>query len=69
MALAEPEGPGSGGREAAIHAQMGLMSDAESAVLDMIYNLAARNIEDFDFDGWRKRWETAKSTNPDEQQA
>lgn len=61
LAFAEPEGPGSGGREAGILAHGGVMQDAENLILETVQEMGARDIEDFDFELWKKKWEAAKS--------
>lgn len=59
-ALGEPDGFGTGGREASIISQGETMADADRAVVDTVRALATHRLEDFDFDEWIERWEAAK---------
>ncbi|QPF85973.1 HNH endonuclease [Bradyrhizobium genosp. L] len=61
LALWEPDGPGSGGREAAIYAHADTQHDVELAVIDTVRQLGMW-LEEFDLPAWRERWERAKKT-------
>lgn len=58
LALCEPDGPGSGGREAAINASADTLNDLEGAIFDTVRQLGIW-LEDFDFAAWRRRWDLA----------
>jgi hypothetical protein len=60
LALAEPEGPGSGGREAAIFAHADTQYDIELTIVDTVRRLGMGLLE-FDFATWREKWELAKA--------
>ena len=55
LAMWEPEGPGSGGREAAIYASMDTLEDLERDLVETVRKLGLK-LESFDFDKWRDRW-------------
>jgi hypothetical protein len=58
-ALGEPDGLGTGGREAGIISTGGTMLDAENAIVDTVRWLAASRLDGFDFDAWLVRWKAA----------
>ena len=55
LALWEPRGPGSGGREAAIFAHLSTKQDVERSLMETVRQLGMW-LEDFDFDAWEMRW-------------
>jgi hypothetical protein len=59
LALWEPDGPGSGGREAAICAFADTLQDVERMLLGTVDQLAM-GLESYELHGWHKRWEAAR---------
>jgi hypothetical protein len=57
LALWEPDGPGSGGREAAIYALGETVTDVERLLGDLVEALG-RSVEDFDYGQWQTRWKS-----------
>jgi hypothetical protein len=55
MSLHEPDGPGSGGREAAIYALGDTMADVENLIHSLVQKFAPL-LDDFSFDEWKARW-------------
>jgi hypothetical protein len=68
LALHELEGPGSGGREAFIHAAYGALLDAQQAVVDTVRTLMPLDESD-SFDEWLGRWKAATKLSEDSQGA
>ena len=59
-ALGEPDGRGTGGREAGIISTAATLSDVEDAVVETVRWLSTCRLSDFDFDAWVARWDAAK---------
>jgi hypothetical protein len=55
LSIYEPEGPGSGGREAAIYALGDTMNDVENLILNLIRKFAPM-LDDFSYNEWEARW-------------
>jgi hypothetical protein len=59
LALWERDGPGSGGREAAIFAHADTQHDIELTIIDTVRQLGMW-LEEFDLTAWQKHWDHAK---------
>lgn len=57
LSMYEPEGPGSGGREAAIYALGDTMSDVED-LIDNLVRKFGQMIDGFSYDDWKGRWKS-----------
>jgi hypothetical protein len=64
LSIHEPDGPGSGGREAAIYALGDTMSDLES-LIDRLVRKFGPSLEDFSYDDWKARWKSVWKQNED----
>jgi hypothetical protein len=65
-ALHEPNGPGTGGTVAGLHAASGALDDVLRAISDLV---AAQAPGEFDFDEWRERWQAAQQRPAEERSA
>lgn len=61
LALKEPDGFGSAGREAVIIACGDTMQDVEGAVVETVRWLADFRCPDIEFVGWKKNWDAAQT--------
>jgi hypothetical protein len=57
MSLHEPDGPGSGGREAAIYALGDTMSDVENLIDSLVRKLGSL-VDEFSYEEWRAKWDS-----------
>jgi hypothetical protein len=55
LSICEPDGPGSGGREAAIYVLGDTMMDVEGLIHNLVRKFGPM-LDDFSFDDWKKRW-------------
>jgi hypothetical protein len=55
LSLHEPNGSGSGGREAAIYALLDTKGDVEDLIDSLVRKLAPL-IDEFSYDDWKARW-------------
>jgi hypothetical protein len=57
LSLYELDGPGSGGREAAIYALGDTMNDVENLIDSLVRKLGSL-LDEFSYDDWKARWKS-----------
>jgi hypothetical protein len=56
LSIYEPDGPGSGGREAAIYALGDTMNDVEELIQNWVRKFG-HVLDEFSYDDWKARWD------------